>query len=96
LVGQFKGKRKTDVDQPKNISSVICSKWSNDSVQDKYIEKDIECIGYEDFDQVRNKISIRVSRGGLNTFYPFARGPQYNLIWAINETKESYYNLKIT
>jgi hypothetical protein len=26
-----------------------CSKWSNDSVQDKGIVKDIECIGFEGF-----------------------------------------------
>ena len=42
---------------------IICSKWSNDSIQDK----DIECIGFEGFDQVRFEGSIRVSKGGPNT-----------------------------
>jgi 2-hydroxy-3-keto-5-methylthiopentenyl-1-phosphate phosphatase len=80
--GQFKGKRTTDVDQPKNISSNLLF-VSNDLItrfKINIFEKDIEYIGFENFDQVRNKISIRVSRKGLNTFYPFARGPQYNLI----------------
>ena len=70
------------MDQPKNISSNLLF-VSNDLItrfKINIFEKDIEYIGFENFDQVRNKISIRVSRKGLNTFYPFARGPQYNLI----------------
>jgi len=28
---------------------ITSSKWANDSVQDKGIERDIECIGFEGF-----------------------------------------------
>jgi hypothetical protein len=38
---------------------ITCSKWSNDSVQDKGIERGIECIGFECFNQVRIEKSIR-------------------------------------
>ena len=58
---------------------ITCSKWSNDSVQDK----GIECIGFECFNQARIERSIRVSRGDLGTSYPCARGVQHNLIWAM-------------
>ena len=60
-----------------------CSKWSNDSVQDKGIERGIECIGFECFNQIRIERSIRVSRGDPSTSYPCARGVQHNLIWAM-------------
>ena len=63
--------------------SITCSKWSNDSVQDKSIERDIECIGFECFNQVRIETSIRVSREDPSTSYPCARGVQHNLIWAM-------------
>ena len=56
---------------------------ANDSVQDKGIERGIQCIGLEGFDQVRLEWSIRVSRGGPNTSYPYARGAHSNLIWAM-------------
>jgi hypothetical protein len=52
----------------------------NDSVQDKGIERGIECIGFEGFDLVGIERSIGVLRGGPNTSYPCARGAQYNLI----------------
>jgi len=73
------------VDQPRNISKdpLHVSKWSNDSVQDKGIERGIECIGFERFNQVIIERSIRVSRGVPTTSYPCARGVQYNLIWAM-------------
>ena len=58
---------------------ITCSKWSNESVQDK----GIECIGFECFNQVRIERSIKVSRGDPSTSYPCARGVQYNLIWAM-------------
>jgi hypothetical protein len=54
--------------------------WSNDSVQDKCIQRGIECIGFECFKQVRIERSIRVSKGDPSTSYPCARGVQYNLI----------------
>ena len=57
-----------------------CSKCSNDSVQDKGIERGIECISFECFNQVRIERSIRVSRGDPSTSYPCARGVQHNLI----------------
>ena len=56
--------RGDDVDQPRNTyqqGPIICSKWFNDSVQDKGIERGIECIGFECFNQVRIERSIRVS-----------------------------------
>jgi len=55
------------VDQPRNTSKdpLHVSKWSNDSVQDKGIERGIECIGFEGFDEVRIKRFIGVSRGGV-------------------------------
>ena len=70
---------------------------ANDSVQEKgiergiqciergiqCIERGIQCIGLEGFDQVRLEWSIRVSRGGPNTSYPYARGAHSNLIWAM-------------
>jgi hypothetical protein len=62
---------------------ITCSKWSNDSVQDKCIERGIECIGFKCFNQVRIERSIRVSRGDPSTSYPCARGVQDNLIWAM-------------
>jgi hypothetical protein len=62
---------------------VTCSKWSDNSVQVKDIERGIECIGFKGFDQVRFEGSIGVSRGGPSTSYPFARGAQSNLIWAM-------------
>jgi len=62
---------------------ITCSKWSNDSVQDKGIERGIECIGFECFNQVRIESSIRVSRGDPSTSYPCVRGVQHNLIWAM-------------
>ena len=52
-------------------------------VQDKGIERAIECIGFKGFHLVRIERSIRVSRGGPSTSYPCARGAQYNLIWAM-------------
>ena len=58
---------------------ITCSKWFNDSVQDK----GIECIGFESFNQVRIEGSIGVSKRGPNTSYPCARGAQDNLIWAM-------------
>jgi NADPH-dependent glutamate synthase beta subunit-like oxidoreductase len=57
-------------------------------VQDKCIEKDIESIGFEGFDQVRFKGPIRVSRGGPSTSYQCARGAQSNLIWAIRRGQQ--------
>jgi len=65
------------------VSFITCSKWANDSVQDKSIERGIECISFEGFDQVRFERSIRVSRGGRSTSYPCAKGAQSNLIWAM-------------
>jgi hypothetical protein len=62
---------------------ITCSKWSNDSVQDKSIEIGIKCIGFECFNQVRIERSIRVSRGDPSTSYHCARGVQHNLIWAM-------------
>jgi len=62
---------------------ITCSKCSNDSVQDKGIKRGTECIGFECFNQVRIERSIRVSRGDPSTSYPYARGVQYNLIWAM-------------
>jgi len=52
--------RGDDVNQPRNTSNdpITCSKWSNDSVQDKGIERGIECIGFECFNQVRIERSI--------------------------------------
>jgi len=58
---------------------ITCSKWSGDSDQDK----GIECIGFECFNQVRIERFIRVSRGYPSTSYPWARGVQHNLIWAM-------------
>jgi len=58
---------------------ITCSKWSNDSVQDKGIERGIECIGFECFNQVRIERSIRVSRGDPSTSYPCARGSNTTL-----------------
>jgi len=58
---------------------ITCSKWSNDSIQ----EKGIEGIGFEGFGQVRIERSIGVSRGDLSTSYPYARGAQSKVIWAI-------------
>ena len=43
-------------------------------IQNKGIEKDIECIGFEGFTRVRFKKSIGASRGGLHIFYPYAKG----------------------
>jgi hypothetical protein len=62
---------------------ITCSKWSNDLVQDKGIERGIACIGFECFNQVRIERSIRVSRGDPSTSYPCVRGVQHNLIWAM-------------
>ena len=62
---------------------ISCSKWCNDSVQDKGIERGIECIAFEGFNQVRIERSIRVSRGDPSTSYPCASGVQDNLIWAM-------------
>jgi hypothetical protein len=53
------------------------------SVQDKGIERGIECIGFEGFNQVTIEGSIGVSKRGPSTSYPYARGAQYNLIWAM-------------
>jgi hypothetical protein len=53
------------------------------SVQNKGIERGIECIGFEGFNQVRIEGSIGVSKRGPSTSYPCARGAQYNLIWAM-------------
>jgi hypothetical protein len=47
------------------LHGITCSKWSDDSVQDK----GIECIGFEGFDLVRIERSIGVSRGGPGTSY---------------------------
>jgi len=47
------------------------------------LRKGIECIGFEVFNQVKFEGSIGVSRGGLNTSYPWARGVQSNIIWAM-------------
>jgi len=62
---------------------ITCSKWSNDSVQDKDIERGIECIGFEGFNQVRIEMSIGVSRGDPSTSYPCAKEVQDNLIWSM-------------
>ena len=62
---------------------ITCSKWSNDSVQDKGIKRGIECIGFEYFNQVRIERSIRVLGGDPSTCYPCAREVQDNLIWAM-------------
>jgi hypothetical protein len=45
-----------DVDQLRNTSKdpLHVFKWSNDSVQDKGIERGIECISFECFNQVQN------------------------------------------
>ena len=68
------GERGDDVDKPRNTRNTItCSKWSNDLVQDKDIERGIECIGFESFNQVRIERSIGVSRDDPSTFYPCAR-----------------------
>jgi len=61
---------------------ITCFKWSNDSVQ-LGVQRGIECIGFEGFNQVRIEGSIGVSRGGPSISYPCARGGQYNLIWAM-------------
>ena len=77
------------MDQPRNTSKDPLHvpngpmTWSNDLVQDKDIERGIECIGFECFNQVRIERSIRVSRGDPSTSYPCARGVQHNLIWAM-------------
>jgi len=65
---------------PETPGPITCSKWSNDSVQAKNIERGIECIAFEGFNQVRIERSIGVSRGDPSTSYPCARGVQYNLI----------------
>jgi len=72
-----------DVDKPRKTGKDACSKWSNDLVQEKGIEKGIECIDFKGFDQVRFEGSIKVLRRGPNTSYSCARGAQSNLIWAI-------------
>ena len=58
---------------------ITCSKWTDDSVQDKDIKRRIECIGFEGFHQVRIGRSMGVSRGDPTTSYPCARGVQYSL-----------------
>ena len=63
--------------------TITCSKWTNDSVQDKDIERRIECFGFEGFHQVKIERSIGVLRGDPSTSYPCVRGVQYNLIWAM-------------
>jgi hypothetical protein len=65
------------------VGPITCSKWSDDSVQDIGIERGIECIGFECFNQVIIERSIRVSKGDPSTSYPCARGVQHNLIWAM-------------
>jgi hypothetical protein len=52
-------------------------------IQEKDIERGIECIGFEGFDQVRIEGSMEVSRGDPSTSYPYARGAQSKVIWAI-------------
>jgi hypothetical protein len=47
------------------------------------IERDIEYISFEGFDQVRFEGSIGVSEGGLNTSYQCAKGAQSNFIWVM-------------
>jgi len=62
---------------------ITCSKWSNDSVQDKGIERGIECIDFECFNQVRIKRSIRVSRGDPSTcvWVAWPRDHKVRIIW---------------
>jgi len=56
--------------------------WTNPEIpvrillffQNKNIERNNECIDFEDFDQDKIERSIEVSRRGSNTFYPCARG----------------------
>jgi len=52
-------------------------------VQYKGIERDIEYISFEGFDQVRFEGSIGVSEGSLNTSYQCAKGAQSNFIWVM-------------
>jgi hypothetical protein len=92
--GQFKGKRTTDVDKPKNISSNLLF-VSNDLItrfKINIFEKDIEYIGFENFNQVRNKISIRVSREVLIHFIHLQEGPNTTLFRPLVKQK----NLTIT
>ena len=67
-----------------------CSKWSNDLVQDKGIERDIECIGFEGFDKVRFEGSIEVSKGSVSTSYPCVRVAQSNLVLAMRFWKQGW------
>jgi len=73
--------RGDDVDQPINTNKdplhVLNGPmtWS----KTKALKKDIECIGFEGFDRVRFKGSIRTSRGGLHIFYPCAKGSNSTL-----------------
>ena len=66
----------------------------------KGIERVIECIGFEGFNQVKIERSIGVSKGGPNTSYPYVRGAQYNLIWVMREeskgNKRILHNLETT
>ena len=62
---------------------ITCSKWSNDAVKDKGIERGNECIGFEGFNQDKIARTIGVSRGDPSTSYPCAREVQYNIIWAM-------------
>jgi hypothetical protein len=71
------------VDQPKNTSKDPLHVPNGPMVQDKGIERGIECIGFEGFDKFRMERSIEVSRGRFSTSYPCALGAQYNLIWAM-------------
>jgi hypothetical protein len=67
---------------------------ANDPVQNKSIKRGIECIDFEGFDQVRFEGSIEASREGLRTSYPYARGAQSNLIWAMRWGENTTQNNK--
>jgi hypothetical protein len=56
---------------------------ANDLVQDKSIERNIECIDFKGFDNIIFEGSIRTLKGGLNTFYLCVRVLKSNLIWAM-------------
>ena len=59
------------MDQPKNTSKNLLHVLNGARSKTKAnIERGIECIDFEGFDQVRIERSIGLSRGGRSTSYP--------------------------
>jgi hypothetical protein len=73
----------------------MCSKWSNDLVQDKGIKRGIDCIGFELKGPLEYQVKIErcilsmCKRGPIQLYL----GQE---VRTTKKTKESYYNLETT